>query len=320
MTALAPAVGRWRALGTSAVVATTLDRDLDAARAAVQSELDAIDRAASRFREDSEITRVNAAAGRAVTVSPLFAEALEAALRAAAMTGGAVDPTVGQALILAGYDRDFSLLTGAAGPATAPAAPARRAAVHARRAPGAEAISFDRVSRTVAVTRGVRLDLGATAKALAADRAAAAAHGVTGGGVLVSLGGDIAVAGEAPEGGWRVRVCEDHAAGDDAPGQTVAISTGGLATSSTTTRRWRDAEGERHHIIDPGTGAPVQEVWRTASTAAATCVDANAAATAAIVMGETALSWLTDASLPARLVSVDGEIVHVGAWPGEGED
>ena len=310
MTTAAPAVGRWRALGTSAVVATGREEDLAGARSAVESELEAIDRAASRFREDSELSRVNAAGGRAVHVSPLFAEALAAALRAAAMTAGAVDPTIGEALILAGYDRDYPLL---------PADRRGPTIVRARRAPGVQAIAFDPVNRTASVSRGVRLDLGATAKALAADRSARAASAATGSGVLVSLGGDIAVCGEPPAGDWRIRVCEDHDAPDDAAGQMVTIGGGGLATSSTTTRRWREDGRERHHIIDPATGAPVQEVWRTASVAAASCVDANTAATAAIVMGNAALEWLTRAGLPARLVSVAGEVVHVGDWPSEGE-
>ena len=313
MTATTPAVGAWKALGTSASVLTTAGDALPAARAAVESELAAIDAAASRFREDSELSRVNAAAGRPVTVSALFLEAIEAALRVATMTEGAVDPTIGEALILAGYDRDFDELDAAPGPG-APAA-----VVHARRTPGLAAVSVDRERRTVAVAGGVRLDLGATAKALAADRAAAAAQRAAGCGVLVSLGGDIAVAGEPPPGGWLIRVCEDHAAGDGVPSQTVSIAAGALATSSTTTRRWRVADGERHHIIDPASGGPAGAVWRTASAAAATCVDANAASTAAIVMGDGAVAWLSAARLPARLVAADGSVAHVGGWPAEGE-
>jgi thiamine biosynthesis lipoprotein len=314
VTAAAPAVSDWQALGTSASVVTTDPDALGVARAAVESELAAIDLAASRFREDSELSRVNAAAGRWVTVSPLFVEALQAALRAAAITDGTVDPTVGQSLIVAGYDRDFALLESVhrEGPP--------RPRVKALRAPGIDAIALDARHGTVAVARGVRLDLGATAKALAADRSAAAAARAGGCGVLVSLGGDISVAGDPPDGGWRIRVCEDHAAGPEAAGQTISVAGGGLATSSTTTRRWRDADGVRHHIIDPASGSPAVEVWRTASVAAATCVDANAAATAAIVMGEAAVAWLTRAALPARLVAADGSIRRVGEWPTPGDD
>jgi thiamine biosynthesis lipoprotein len=307
-------VSDWQALGTSASVVTTDPDALRVAREAVECELAAIDLAASRFREDSDLSRVNSAAGRRVTVSALFVEALDTALRAAAMTDGAVDPTVGEPLVLAGYDRDFALLGADAGGGTPPPR------VKALRAPGIGAITLDARRRTVAVARGVRLDLGATAKALAADRSAAAASHAAGCGVLVSLGGDISVAGEPPDGGWRIRVCEDHAAPTETAGQTISIAGGGLATSSTTTRRWRDAEGARHHIINPATGSPAEEIWRTASVAAATCVDANAAATAAIVMGETAVPWLSGAALPARLVAADGSVLRVGDWPAEGDD
>ncbi len=86
---------RWETWSTSVVLRLTDPRGLGAARVAVERELDAIDRACSRFRSDSEIARVNASAGRAVRVSPLFAEAMALALRAARLTDGDVDPTVG---------------------------------------------------------------------------------------------------------------------------------------------------------------------------------------------------------------------------------
>ena len=124
--------------------------------------------------------------------------------------------------------------------------------------------------------------------------------------VLVSLGGDIAVAGEAPAGGWRVRVTDDHAAGPDAPGQTVAINAGGLATSSTTVRAWESHGRKLHHIIDPATGKPARSIWRTVSVAAGRALDANIVSTACIVRGASAVGWLTEMNLPARLVREDG--------------
>ena len=193
-------------------------------------------------------------------------------------------------------------------------APLRAASV-----PGWQAVVVDARERTVRVPAGVSLDLGASAKALAADRAAAAAVRATGAGVLVNLGGDIAVAGPSPDEGWAVRACEDHRDGPEAPGQTVAIRSGGLATSSTTSRRWRRGSQAAHHIVDPATGLPAREVWRAASVAAATCVDANAASTAAIVRGARAPAWLHAAGLPARLVAVDGSITTAGGWPAPSE-
>ncbi len=290
----------WPALGTSATLLVTDPRALAAARREVEAELAAIDLACSRFREDSELSRVNAAGGRPAKAGRLLLEAVKVALRGAAVTDGAVDPTIGHALILAGYDRDFADLEPTRGP------------VRAARVAGWRAVVVDEARGRVTVPRGVKLDLGATAKALAADRAAAAACAATGSGVLVSLGGDIAVAGPPPEGGWAVRVVEDHRHGTDAPGQNVTISSGGLATSSTTVRRWGPGA---HHIIDPATGRPARAWWRTVCAAAASCVDANIASTAAIVRGEGAVAWLSERRMPARLVHRFGEVTTVAGWP-----
>ena len=290
----------WPALGTTASVYVTDANALEPARAAVEQELDAIDRACSRFRDDSDLMRANARAGHPAPVGPLLAEAIAVALRAARLTGGMVDPTIGEALVLAGYDRDFAQLRPTTGP------------LRAVRVPGWHAVKLDREHALLTLPRGVRLDLGATAKALAADRAAAAAaRAADGAGVLVNLGGDIAVAGAAPAQGWTVGVGDDHRGLAD---QTLTIRGGGLATSSTVVRCWGPG---RHHIIDPRTGIPAGPHWRTASVAAASCVDANTASTAAIVLGPSAPAWLAERDLPARLVARDGAVTIVGSWPQE---
>jgi thiamine biosynthesis lipoprotein len=165
------------------------------------------------------------------------------------------------------------------------------------------------------VPKGVELDYGATAKALAADIAAQDAAGAGARGVLVSIGGDIAIAGEPPPAGWPVLVADDHAGGIRQPGQTIVLRSGGLATSSTALRRWRRGERELHHILDPATGTPAAEHWRTVSVAAASCVDANIASTTAIVRGERAPDWLEQLALPARLVTRDGAVTLTGGWP-----
>jgi thiamine biosynthesis lipoprotein ApbE len=303
----------WEALGTSVVLRVIDPWALDAARAAVEEELAAVDRACSRFRADSELSSVNARAGRCTRVSPLLIEALEVALRAAELTDGDVDPTVGRALELAGYDRDWRLLDPPrAQPEAAPA-------ITLRVCSGWQTITLDRPGCSVRVPAGVRLDLGASAKAWAADRAAAAAQNACGCGVLVSLGGDIATSGPAPDGGWPIRVTDDHRSDCSAPGQTVCIHSGGLATSSTAVRRWSHAGHTMHHIIDPSTGAPVRDTWRTVSVAAATCTDANIAATAALVRAQAGTLWLAKQSLPARLVDWDGTVTTVGDWPCEAD-
>jgi FAD:protein FMN transferase len=329
-----PARASWQALGTSVELVLSDGDALAQARTIVEQELNRIDLACSRFREDSELVRLNAHAGRAVQVDPLLIEATELALRAAELTDGDVDPTIGSALELAGYDRDWRLLACPGTEASPPRltggprteAPPGDSTARASRAPrvlaifrsGWRGVEVDRRRATLRIPFGVKLDLGATAKAWAADRATRAVHDATGCGVLVSLGGDISTAGPAPARGWRIHVTDDHRSGPEAPGQTISILGGGLATSSTTVRRWRHEGRTMHHIIDPATGDPADSVWRTVSVAAIDCADANIAATAAIVRGGTAPEWLAAMELPARLVGRDGEVQTVGSWPREG--
>jgi thiamine biosynthesis lipoprotein len=306
MNAMVLGIADDRALGGSLRLVVTNPTYLRAAKAAVDEVVKAIDHAASRFRDDSELSRLNSSPERDVTVSPLLAQAIAAGLRGAELTGGAVDPTVGSAIRLAGYDADFAQI------------PIDGAEIHlmAHCIPGWRAIQFDVRSRTVRLPRGVEIDLGATAKALASDLAAAAASkAIAGAGVLVSLGGDIACAGEAPPEGWPIQASEDSAAPIDESEESIAISSGGIATSSTTVRRWTRGGRVLHHIIDPATGLPADSCWRTASVVAGSCVDANIASTAAIVMGRKALSWLEANQLAARLVDLKGGVHRVAGWP-----
>jgi thiamine biosynthesis lipoprotein len=298
------ATATFPALGTTALVVVDRPDALDEAQALLRTGLEDIDMACSRFRDDSELSRVNAAAGEVVEIGELLTRALVVALRAAELSGGDVDPTVGRAMDDIGYDRDFRLVERR-GPSWL---------VRVEPVPGWRSVLLDPRARRVRIPRGVSLDLGATAKALAADRAAAAIADAIGAGALVGLGGDIAVAGQAPPGGWPIRVVEDHRR-PEGEGQTVAISGGGLATSSTTVRRWRAGNAEQHHIVDPRRGCSASEVWRTVTVAAPTCVEANIASTAAIVRGRDATRQLERTALPARLVRADGEVVRVCEWP-----
>ncbi len=330
----APAAADWLALGTQVWLLVTDPGQLAEARRLLEADLDAVDRACSRFRADSELMQLGAVAGpssmaglspgevspagagpgtAAVTtaeVSPLLAEAIVVALRAARLTDGDVDPTVADAMSALGYDRDFALLPDAGPPVR----------LTVRAVPGWRQVGFDEQSRLLTLPRGVHLDLGATAKAWAADRSAGRLAGALGCGVLVGLGGDIAVAGPPPEDGWRIRVQDVTGRPEDppqGPAAVVAIREGGLATSSTTARRWRRGGDVLHHILDPRTGLPAPVHWRTVSVAAATCVNANTASTAAIIRGAEALDWLSNLGLPARLVDVAGTVRTVGGWPTE---
>jgi thiamine biosynthesis lipoprotein len=290
------------AIGVTNQVTVVDERALPEAVEIARREVAALDDTCSRFRDDSELARLNRGGGG--EVSPLLLGALEAALAAAEATDGLVDPTVGGAMRALGYDRDFDVVVRAG----------VRAEFELRPASGWRSIRLDRAAAKVAFPQGTELDLGATAKAFAADRIAGAVHDATGSSVLVSLGGDIAVAGVVPPGGWPVLVTDDSRAAA-AAGQVVSIREGGLATSSTTVRRWRTGRVELHHIVDPRSGASAVECWRTVSVAAPTCLDANTHATAAIVLGAHAPRWLEQRGIAARLVRRDGAVETTGAWP-----
>ena len=305
----APPIERasWRALGTG-VRLVVHDGDLATARAAVEALLDRVDRTYSRFRPDSELLALHARAAEFVPISPLLADAIEIALDAAEQTGGAVDPTVGRAMRAIGYDADFATLGARSGPIELRLEPI----------PGWQAVELSRVRGEVRLRPGVELDLGSTGKAYAADLAATAALDAVdrpGAGILVSLGGDIATAGRAPDRGWRILVAEDSEVPADADGETIAIPGGAIATSSTTVRRWRRAGRELHHLVDPRTGQPAVSPWRTVTVVADTCVRANTEATAAIIRDESGLERLAATGLPARVVDRDGRIVRLNGWP-----
>ena len=306
----AVAVAARDALGTDARVAVWPPDRLTVALDAVDRELSRLDQQASRFRGDSEISRIHAAPRRLHTVSRGLAEAIGVALTAARWTGGRTDPTVGAAVAALGYDRDFASI----GPASVGTAPPDRLPAPGP-VPGWRQVRLR--GRLLRLPAGTRLDLGATAKGLGADRAAAAARRASGrGGVLVSLGGDIAVAGQPPSGGWPVAVADSSLPGGAPADQVIRLAAGAVATSSVTCRQWRRGGQRLHHIVDPRTGYPAAGPWRTVSVTAPRCATANAAATAAIVAGADAPTWLAGTGLPARLAGHDGGILLLGGWPG----
>lgn len=281
---------RWQRWSTDMHLVVTEPASLRRARIEVDAELDAVDRAASRFRADSEVMALAASGGRPTRISETLADLLSAALTAARATDGDVDPTVGAAVVALGSE------DGTAVSAVSPACWSM--------------VALD--DRVVTVPPGVLLDLGATAKAVAADWCAERVHGVTGSGVMVNLGGDIATAGTAPDGGWQVLVHDV----DGDPDGVVALPSGtALATSSTLRRRWRRNDELLHHILDPRTGRSADPVWRTVSVAAQTCWAANTVSTAAIVRGWSALPWIEALGLSARLVDRDRIEHTVGSWP-----
>ena len=258
--------------------------------------------AASRFEPGTQILRLNAAAGSWVNVSPTMLALLREACRVAELTQGLVTPLTGASLAGIGYDRDIAEVGGTA----------------VRVVPIThDWTEIEFASDAVRIPAGSMLDLGASAKAWTADEIVrrAVAHGAEP--VVASIGGDIAVGGECVDG-FLVEVSErEHPAPHDATSSLIRIFDGGLATSSTVVRRWHSATDEMHHILDPRTALPAQGPFRTVSVAAASCADANAASTAAIIMGESAVPWLNRAKLPARLIDQTGDVLTVAGWPDE---
>jgi len=289
----------WNRWTTDMHLLVTDPAALSRAREVVDAELDAIEVAASRFRTDSEICALAAAGGARTTVSPVLADLIESALAAARLTDGDVDPTVGSAMIALGYDRHIADVGAVAPRLASVTVPVDWTHVE-----------FD--GSSIRIPAGTLLDLGATAKAVAADRCARLVHQQTGSGVLVNLGGDLTTAGPAPEGGWQILVQDT----DDDPASQVTIGTDtGLATSSTQRRRWWRAGKALHHIIDPRTGTSVDPVWRSVSVAAESCLIANTISTAAVIRGHRAPEWIAALGVPARLVDQDGAERFLGGWP-----
>ncbi len=301
----------WPVWSTTARLVVTRPEALDAAHTLVAEQLAAVDRAASRFRTDSEINAVHRAAGMPVQVSPLLAELIAAALDAARATDGDVDPTVGAALTDLGYDRDLSALDrDIAG--LRPLATGGFTRITVNRPPTWRQLHLD--GRTLRVPAGIVVDLGASAKAFTADRCARLVAERLDTGVLVSLGGDIATAGPGPAGGWQILV--QDLPGD--PAGAIALPAGAaVATSSTVCRTWRHGERAVHHILNPRTCLPADPCWRTVTVAAFRCVDANALSTAAVVRGASAPGWLDGLDIPARLVSADLSVHTTRTWPQE---
>jgi thiamine biosynthesis lipoprotein len=303
-------VEQWRALGTYVVLIVADGPRAGQARGRAEHLLAQVDAACSRFRADSDLVRANAQAGSWCPVSPLLVEAVEVALAVAAETGGLVDPTLGLALAANGYDRDLSEVRtrpaspGPPGPSALPAPPLRTGAWRE--------VATDPAGR-VRVPEGVALDLGATGKAFACDRIVAALADDLGLDCLLSLGGDVAM-GRASrlEHHWSVSVSE-RPGGEIA--ETIPLDRGAVATSTTVHRTWTAHGRVQHHLLDPATGTPVRRTWRTVTARATSCVQANAATTASLVLGEQAPAWLSGRRIPARLVAQDGGVLTLGSWP-----
>ncbi len=218
----------------------------------------------SRFRVDSELSRINRSEQLAIRPSPVFAEVLAIADRARTVTGGLVDVGVGGHLAAWGYDRSFERVGDR---------------FHAPDDPGGRGWSFD--GATLTREPGVRLDFGGIVKGWVCDRAVE-----SGLASVLSVGGDLRSATDA----CLVQVRDPW--GDDAA--TVALGVGGLATSSVTRRTWMVGGAPAHHLIDPRTGRPAESPVISATVVGASAVDAEIGAKAVLLRGEQGLAWAAD--------------------------
>jgi len=257
----------------------------------------------SRFRPESELSRLNARAGTPVRAGPILLDAVEAAVEAARATGGLFDPTLGRELVRLGYDRSFEEIGDLP------------AAIGRPRGGGAwRAMVVDRSAGVVTVPADSALDLGGIAKGMAVDASLELLGSLGIETALVSAGGDLAVLGLPPGGrAWNVLV------GGDPHGPVVPLVRGALATSGSARRRWRQGKVARHHLVDPRTGEPAVSVLREVTVAAGTCRIAEVAATVAFVAGpRLGPALLERLGVAALLVTAADEQIFVGRWPSRG--
>jgi thiamine biosynthesis lipoprotein len=291
----------WSAWGTTAYVTVTDPAALPAARRLVSRTLMAAEKAAARYRRDAELHKLYRAGGREITVSPVLADLIAAALIAAERTDGDVDPTVGAAMTAVHSGRrpcsqDHSGL------------PACGSRPTSRPVPGWQQVNLQ--GRRLQVPIGTTLDLSATAKGVACDRAAAAVRDRLDVGVLVGLGSDAAGAGPAPDGGWTVTI--NDRTGDRST--SVQLPAGAALATSHFTARTSQPDDQPGHLIDPRTGrAPVQ-VWRMVSAIGFSSLEASTYTAAALIRGSSARGWLNQLWVPARMITSQDDVITVGSW------
>ena len=258
------------------------------------------EQALSRFRFDSELSRLNRSAGQPVVVSQTLGEVFLASRAAESFTGGLVRPTVLDALVQAGYDRSFDLLSAAQ--AAAPEAVLDLPNLTA-------AIGWEASTRTLSLPEAIHLDFGGVAKGWATQQAMNRLKEF--GPSLVDAGGDIAVSGPRADGQpWAVGIRdpfhpEEHF-------ETLRLEGGGVATSGIDYHRWQQGGVWNHHIIDPGTGFPAESDVLAATVIAPDALRAEAAAKAVIIAGSrSGLDWLeADPSLAGELILQSGEALY----------
>lgn len=291
-----PQTYRFRAMNCS--MAAWVYSDESAAGVAlhqVEAWMRRVEAELSRFQPQSDLSRLNAVAGAAYRAGDILWQVTDLALATAQATGGRFDPTLGQALCAAGYDRSFDRL-----------APDEAAAAPSPHRPGAwQDILLDAATHTITLPPDVALDLGGIAKGWAADQALHLLEPF--GPALVDAGGDLAVGAPPPDApGWGLGIADPLQ--PEADVAMVQLAGCGLATSGADHRRWQQRNHIQHHILDPLTGKPALTDLLTASVIAPTAVEADVQALVLVAGGLAAAhSWLRDhPHLSVLLVHNDG--------------
>ena len=283
----------FRAMGTDVELLLNPAVDADEAEQALDAaarEIAAIEKLASRFDRESELSRLNAAG--TMEVSPDLMRLVTLALQMRDATAGRFDPTLHAAIVAAGYDRTLDDI-----PADGPAAGVPQ--------PGGGDVDANPQTGVIALGMGVALDLGGIAKGWAADRAADLLG--MAGSCLVSMGGDIAVRGSLDGEPWPIEV--QHGEGT----AVIGLTRGGMATSGTDRRRWRRDGKDMHHVIDPATGRPSDTDLVRVTAVAEDAAHAEVWATALLVSGSGAAADEADRmGMPTVLVAADGNTTSAG--------
>lgn len=256
----------------------------------------------SRFRVDSELTRLNRAGHRPIPVSEPLWKVFQSALHLENFTGGLVTPTVAEAVQEVGYDRDFSLLTGQI------LAPFDSDPIVVS---PLSTVTWDEATHSICLPDDVQLDFGGIAKGWAAEQVVNRLKHL--GSALMNCGGDIAMSGPLLDGNpWEIGIYRPFDRSRGYIGMMYFRRECGVATSSTDRRRWMQGNVLRHHIIDPHTGLSAESDVISATIVAATAVEAEAAAKSALILGSQAgMAWLeADPTLAGLLILEDAQVLY----------
>lgn len=293
---------QFRAMGTDMLVCMDNGSDKPPAQLSeVPAWFEEWEQVLSRFRPMSELSRLNRMGSRPIAVSETLWQVFQSAVQAEKNTDGLVTPTVAEAMINIGYDRDFTTLAGQN------LEPFRSAS---RLVSPLDILTWDEATRSISLPEGVQLDLGGIAKGWAADQVVQRLKHL--GSVLMNCGGDIAMSGPLLDGSpWEIGVFKPFDRSSGYLGMLYFEKGGGVATSATDRRRWMQGSVPRHHIINPGTGLPVESDVISATVVAPTAVEAEAAAKSVLIRGSASgLDWLeADPNLAALLILETGQIL-----------